>query len=443
MRGRVLLWIACSLAQGPAGDLGRILDQARLALGAGKTEEALALLERAQALEPGSPDVQLLLGFVQYRRRDYPRAQDHLERVLAFLPGNPEALFGLGSVAYDQGLYDLAKARLEGCLAANARDGRASYLLGEIHSHREEFGLACKHYRLAIEIGKEQEKGAAAGGPPLSVPLGEALQGLGLALYNLRELEESGKAYEEALGRAPDDPETAYGLSLVRMKSGDPAAAIPLLDRVLDRKPDHVGARYQRGLAREKRGDLAGAIEDYREGVALDAAHKGMMLSLGRALVRLSRSRPGDEGERLRREGEGWERRYAAVSEVVDDLHETSRRAAREPRNAGVKLKLCTLYGQMGDVARAAEQARKAAALRPELGRDPIVLGLVRLAEGKVEEARANFEAAIRMKPDFADSYLFLSLAEEKAGRSAEAERLRGEFRRRERAKGPGKEKGS
>ena len=128
---------------------------------------------------------------------------------------------------------------------------------------------------------------------------------------------------------------------------------------------------------------------------------------------------------------------------MIDDLHETVRRAAREPRNAGVKLKLCTLYAQMGDVARAGEQARKAAALRPELARDPIVLGLLRLAEGKVDEARANFEAAIRIKPEFPDSYLFLSLAEEKAGRSAEAQRLRGEFRRREQEKGAGKEKGS
>jgi tetratricopeptide (TPR) repeat protein len=273
----------------------------------------------------------------------------------------------------------------------------------------------------------------------VSVDLANALHGYGLALYNRRRLEEALPAYEEAARRAPKDAGIHYGLGLTATRLGASERAEKAFSETILLDPSHVGARYQRGLVREKRGDVAAAVEDFRAAFEGNPSHKGVMMNLGRALRRLSAQRSGEEASALRAEGDALLERYRNVSAVLDEIEETSRRATREPRNAGVRLKLCTLYAEIGDVPRSAESVRQAMALREELRSDPICRGIVSLSLGKTAEARSLLEAAKGIRPEFPDTYLFLSLLDAAEGKSEDASRLREDYERRkeEKARAP------
>jgi len=418
-----------------ASDRTARLAAAQAALNAGRAAEAIPALEALYREAPQDPSVRLLLGFAQYLRGDRLAAKEHLEASLRFAPDQPDALLGLASIAFDLGHYDEAIVRLSTCIRVRPEEGRAHYLLAEIRSKKEEFDPAIVEYGLALDALREREEATPAAEIGLraavNADLANALHGYALALYNRRRLDESLVAYEEAARRTPQDAGVHYGLGLTAARLGDLDRAQEALGVAIRLDPMHVGARYQLGLVLEKRGDFDGAVGEFRAAFRGNPSHKGVMMNLGRALVRLASRRSGEEAASLRREGEGFLEKYRKVSAVLDEIEETSRRATREPRNAGVRLSLCTLYAEIGDVPRAAEAVRHALELRVELRTDPICLGVLNLSAGQTEEARALFGTALRIRPEFPDTYLFLSLVEEAQGRGEEAARLREDYERR------------
>ena len=120
---------------------------------AARRDAAKEALERAQKLQPNSPETLLFLGYYQYWvLRDYKLAKTTFERVSKMLPGNSEVTYALGAIARREGHWDESLAYWKQGLAL---DPRNTALLTEVaftYAALRQFPTAIKLYDRAIDI---------------------------------------------------------------------------------------------------------------------------------------------------------------------------------------------------------------------------------------------------------------------------------------------------
>jgi TolB-like protein len=102
---------------------------------AARRDAAKSSLDRAQKLQPDSPETLLALGYYQYWvLRDYRLAKTTFKRVQEMLPGSSDALMGLGGVSGREGHWDQSIAYWEQALALDPRNeqllSRAAWTYG-------------------------------------------------------------------------------------------------------------------------------------------------------------------------------------------------------------------------------------------------------------------------------------------------------------------------
>jgi len=284
--------LAYAQAQGDAETQLRLLTAAGRVFRAGSQHDYGEALKAA--LEHPTADVGLRgraegrLGFMQYRRGDYPAAQAAAERALALGErcGDEsviaEALDMLGILAVADG--DLVRARelhervLELQLAANDRLGAASTLvnLGDV-------ALVAGEYERAIELNTEaMELTRAHGGSALSlqVPLINLAAGH-VHLGHVTEAEEAAAASLEAAPDLRDPLAVAFALRVFSAASawrGDHDRAALLLGAA-DALDAELGARSD-PTQNALREDVLRRVED-----ALGASAAGTALECSRSLT--------------------------------------------------------------------------------------------------------------------------------------------------------------
>ena len=111
-----------------------------------------------------------------------------------------------------------------------------------------------------------------------------ARENLGLALYEMGDLDGTVEELRALLRGHPDAVRARLVLATALMAKQDWAAARPELEEVLRRQPDPVQALYSLGLVRYARGDLNGAIEAYRQVLARVPDHADARYNLALVL---------------------------------------------------------------------------------------------------------------------------------------------------------------
>src|SRR4029077_6544852 len=120
---------------------------------AARRDAAKSALDRAQKLQPDSPETLLALGYYQcWVLSDYQLAKTTFKRVQKMLPGSSDALMGLGGVSGREGHWDQSAAYWEQALALDPRNeqllGRAAWTYG----YRRQFPAALKLYDRVLDI---------------------------------------------------------------------------------------------------------------------------------------------------------------------------------------------------------------------------------------------------------------------------------------------------
>jgi TPR repeat protein len=118
----------------------------------------------------------------------------------------------------------------------------------------------------------------------LEPDLVDARESLGLALYQLGDLDGAVEELRALLRRQPDAVRGRLILATALMARQDWAAARSELEEVLRRKPDQVQALYSLGLVRYARGDQNGAIAAYRQVLAHSPEHADARYNLALVL---------------------------------------------------------------------------------------------------------------------------------------------------------------
>ena len=161
-------------------------------LKSGKWKAAQKKLEAADILAPSNSEVNFLLGYLFFQKKDYEQARSSLDKAIASDPHNAQALTLSGEVRFRSRDFAGARPILEQAVAANPDSWRAHYLLAETCLKLNEFDKSREQAQIAVERGK-------GGGNAAQIVLGEALASLGRG-------PEAIQALKTFLDGTPDSP---------------------------------------------------------------------------------------------------------------------------------------------------------------------------------------------------------------------------------------------
>ena len=227
--------------------LARILqDQSQVAVDAGDTEKALALLNEARKYAPDDPDVQFGFGMIALRLSLQQDAIEGFERTLQLRKNDPLAL------------YDL---------------GRAFMGLSKFEEARQQFA----EY---VKIRPDDPSGYCA---------------LGMTLAALERTQEARTQFDHSIQLAPTQTESYYRLALLELESRELEAASDHLRKVLDREPADAPALTALGKVAFEQKEYSEAIRLLRQAIANDSTMREAHYYLGLAFARTGHKQESKE----------------------------------------------------------------------------------------------------------------------------------------------------
>ena len=200
--------------------------------------------------------------------------------------------------------------------------------------------------------------------------------------------------YEALLAQDADNAGALHQLSVLRLKRGAFADAIPLIERLIERHPGSSDAHNNLGVALQGLKRSAEALPHFEKAAALAPNHAETHRNLGRAqqsLGRLAEARASYERAIALRPD------YAVAHNALGALL-----APNHPEQAVTSF-------------------ARALAARPAYADALNNMGIALQALGRYEEAVASYRQALAIKPDNADAYSNLGLALRSLNRHEEA----------------------
>lgn len=147
-----------------------------LALKSNHLAAAQKQLDQAYGLAPNSPDVNFLLGYLHFEKKEYPKAANYLGTAATLNPHNGQTWTLLGRTNLESEDYPAARSALEQAVIADSENWLPHNLLADAYLHQKEYGKARDEAQIALAKGQGASKSASS---PANLMLGEALLGLG------------------------------------------------------------------------------------------------------------------------------------------------------------------------------------------------------------------------------------------------------------------------
>ena len=162
----------------------------------GEFAEAQKHLEAAYKLAPSNSDLNFLLGYLYFQRKEYAQAGTYLAATASLSPHDAQALTLLGRTELAQEHFPAAKSTLERAVLADDENWLPHDLLADVYLHQKDYGKARDEAQIAITKGQKDGKTIAS---PAELVLGQALIGL-------RRQQEAIQALEAFLKDSPQNP---------------------------------------------------------------------------------------------------------------------------------------------------------------------------------------------------------------------------------------------
>jgi len=157
-----------------------------------KLDAAQKHLDDAYKLAPSSPDLNFLLGYLYFQKKQYVQAGTYLGTAANLTPHNAQTLTLLGRTRLERADYPAAGSALEEAVRDDADNWLPHDLLADAYLHLKSYDKAREEAQIAIAKGKTLAN-------PAQIVLGQALVGLG-------RNDEAVQALKVFLQQAPADP---------------------------------------------------------------------------------------------------------------------------------------------------------------------------------------------------------------------------------------------
>lgn len=247
----------------PVASVDTALLLADLQLFLGRAREAIALLEpRAD-----DPRAAALLVRAYLIDDQAEAAHRRLNSALAKQPDDVELLLAQGDLARVDGDAPGALTAFRAAIAAQAGHAEGWFGVGRVEAEREAVKAGRRALGRAIELNAQ----------------GPGYRGELATLETFaNEFAEADKNFAEALAQQPDDYVALTGLGILRLKQGQPDAALEALLKAGVLEPRFARAAMYAGVAYYQLGNRQRAVEMFQRAAELDAKDPlpHMMLSL-------------------------------------------------------------------------------------------------------------------------------------------------------------------
>ena len=155
-------------------------------------DAARAQFEKAAKMAPGNPDIQYLLGMLEYTQEHFDAARTKFQAALSINPSHERSLLSLGELQLRTGDAATAAETLEKAYQINGADWRTHWLLANAYAQQKNYEKALPHATRAAELGKDH-----------AAP---AWMLLGQILLQEQKPEEAKRAFETLIRSFPNDP---------------------------------------------------------------------------------------------------------------------------------------------------------------------------------------------------------------------------------------------
>ena len=322
----------------------------------GNYERALALLDSAQAADPGAPVVFFNRGRVYTALNRVDAAREQFWRAIELNPEYPEARRRLGDIEYQQG-----------------------------------------QVRKALQLYREEAK--IEPDAPLYV-------NMGMIYAKQGKVDSARAAYEEAvtLDSTNANAHMMYGQFLE--EQGDLEAALKHSKKALSIEPDRPNYQFAVGSQLFQLGRLEEAAPHLRQAADGRLLHYPAQYNMGQVLMRLGRQE----------EAEQYLARADSARQLMDQITNAQGVASRNPGGVENWIRLGELFRKAGERNRAVQAFNRAASLEPTNLTIQNRLGEMMLAEGKTKQAIQRFQNIVQANETLVDAWINLGLAHAVAG---------------------------
>lgn len=377
------------------------------AMMSGRTDQALAYLEAARAINPDYPTIYLRLGKVRMDRSELTEARAALERI-SETPGLVTAAsYYLGQIDVLERRYQDAVTHLKKALAADPDATEVHYPLAQAYRALGKNDLAKDHlsrFQLKTPEAKDPLLDQLQGATKRSLPTFQK------ALHATRQADwgSAAELFAKGLAIDPDNVPARVSYARALYVSGHADQAQDELGKVLKAKPDELLANFLMGVLLQQQGRTEEAADYYRKTLAIDPGHAGALFYLANLDFSAGRYDQAVPGYAKARAAE-WEiaparlleliarlRTGEAEEEIAARLAELSREFPEDPM---LSYALARLLAAASDPALrnpelAFEIASRLALLQP-IPPHQRLLALAQAAKGRFDEAAETQKQAI------------------------------------------------
>ena len=339
-----------------------------------ENERARASSQYSYALDLKPGYYAAMVGLARLFRADgnKARAQELAEKTLEARPYDVEMREMLGELLWEAGELDRALSEMEKVTAMRPRHLQARRTLALIYAAKGETA------DLAAELERVQE--LAPDDIDVKLDLGSAYQRMGAN-------DKAIKAYEEVLAKQPRNIQALKLVGDCYRRQSEPEKAIAVYQRVRKLAPDDPRPYFLLGAAYEEAGDEVKA-----EAVFQDAQQFRRYL------------------------GEAWTN-LGSIAYRRGDLSKAnwylSRAVLRSPWRPKAHFNYALVLSAKKERDRALDELRIAGDLDPEDAEIRYLAGVILLRQGRLDEAKKEFEEALKRKPEHADAKHNLALLED------------------------------
>ena len=151
------------------------------ALKSGNLDDAQKHLNEAFQSAPSSSELNFLLGYLYFQKKDFARAETYLNTASNLTPNNAQTLTLLGRTGLERRDYPAARSALERAVLSDAENWLPHDLLADAYLHEKNYAKARDEAQVAIAKGRVAASSA-------QLTLGQALVNLGQDQEGLQAL---------------------------------------------------------------------------------------------------------------------------------------------------------------------------------------------------------------------------------------------------------------
>ncbi len=358
------------------GNLGAALTEL------GRLDEAVTSLCRAIELKPDEADSHSNLGTALARKGRLDEAAEAFREAVRLRPKFVEAIANLGAALAKLGRFDEAVAQYRRALELKPNHAETHNNIGSLLLRMLRPADAEEFLRKATQINPRYA---------------EAHNNLGLAMVRQHKVDDAVRLFEQAAELRPDYADAWRNLGIARARLGDWQAAADALRRALDRKPNSIASLVWLGKALGELGRIEEAEDCYRRAIELEPsagadAFADLFVPDAGVAAFTDLSVPDEDLPA-----------GTAMSAGTAQLVPAPTRANQVAAALIDFAHMLSLRAKPDEALRELEKARE---LNPN---DPFTInkmGAVLWSLRRYDEATACFDAALRIKPDYADAHL-------------------------------------